>query len=52
MYKSELAQLMDVSTSTMTRYIRSIEHLLPHYSRSQKLFTPDQVKIVKEHFCI
>jgi len=52
MYKNELAQLMGVSSGTMSSYMRSIEHLLPHYSRSQKLLTPDQVQVVRDHFCI
>jgi len=52
MYKSELAKQMGVGSTTMTAYMRSIEHLLPHYHRSQKLLTPDQVRIITEHFCI
>jgi len=52
MYKFELAQLMGVSSGTMTAYMHYIEHMLPHYHRTQKLLTPDQVKVIKEHFCI
>lgn len=52
MYKYELARMMGVSHSTMARYLRKMEHLLPHYDRNQTLLTPDQVRIVCEHFCI
>jgi len=52
MYKSELAAMMSVGHTTMTAYMRSIEHQLPHYKRSQKLLSPDQVQIICEHFCI
>lgn len=49
-YKFEIAAKMGVSRSTMTSYMRRIEHLLPHYSRRQTLLTPDQVRIVCEHY--
>lgn len=52
MYKGELARIMGVSASTMKRYMLLIEDQLPHYRRTQSLLTPDQVKIVCEHFCI
>jgi len=52
LYKFELAAKMGVSRSTMTNYMRRIEHLLPHYSRHQTLLTPDQVRIVCEHYGI
>ena len=52
MYKSELAAKMGVSRSTMRLYMRRIEHLLPDYSRRQTLLTPNQVKVVCEHYCI
>jgi len=52
MYKSELAREMGISASTMTTYMHQVEHLLPHYSRSQTLLTPDQVRIVREFFCM
>lgn len=52
MYKNELARLMGVSRTTMSNYMKQIEDILPHYSRKQTLLTPDQVKIVCEHFCI
>ena len=51
-YKFELAARMGISRSTMTHYMRRIEHLLPHYSRRQTLLTPDQVRIVCEHYGI
>ena len=51
-YKFEIAAKMGVSRSTMTSYMRRIEHLLPHYSRQQTLLTPDQVRIVCEHYGI
>ena len=51
-YKFEIAAKMGVSRSTMTSYMRRIEHLLPHYSRRQTLLTPDQVRIVCEHYGI
>ena len=52
LYKYELAAKMGISRGTMRRYMQRIEHLLPHYSRRQTLLTPDQVEIVREHFCI
>lgn len=52
MYKNELADKMGISRSTMRAYMKQVEDKLPHYHRRQTLLTPDQVKIVCEHFCI
>lgn len=52
MYKSEIADKMGISRGTMRIYMKRIEHLLPHYHRRQMLLSPDQVKVVFEHYCI
>ena len=52
LFKSELAAQMGISTTTMTAYMRRIEHLLPDYNRHQKLLTPAQSRIVIEHYGI
>lgn len=52
MYKNEIAERMGISRGTMRVYMKRIEHLLPHYRRRQMLLSPDQVKIVVEHYCI
>ena len=52
MSKSELAFRMGVSRGTMRKYMRAIEDQLPHYHRRQMLLSPDQVKIVCDHYCI
>ena len=52
LFKFELAAQMGISTTTMTAYMRRIEHLLPDYNRHQKLLTPAQSRIVIEHYGI
>jgi predicted DNA-binding protein YlxM (UPF0122 family) len=46
--KAELADLYNVSSDTFAKWIKSIEDLLPHYKRSNKVFTPKQVKVIFE----
>lgn len=50
--KSELARRLGVSVGTTRRYIRAVEKKLPHYHSTQKILTPDQYAVLKEHYCI
>lgn len=50
--KSELARKLGVSVGTTRRYIRAVEKKLPHYHSTQKILTPDQYAVLKEHYCI
>jgi len=50
--KAQLAARLPCSAGTMSRYLRAIEHKIPHYRRQQRLLTPDQVRVICEHYCI
>lgn len=50
--KAELAKKMGVCPTTMRTYLRAIKKKLPHYNSRQKVLTPDQYAIVKEHYCV
>lgn len=50
--KTELARRMGVSPTTAKRYIRTVQKKLPHYNSRQKVLTPDQYEVIREHFCI
>jgi hypothetical protein len=46
--KAELCALYGVSREVFSRWIKAIQHLLPHYITTSKVFTPAQVKVIFE----
>lgn len=50
--KSQLAALMGVSAATLRRYLQAISHRLPDYNSRQKVLTPVQYAIFREHYCL
>lgn len=52
MTKAQLAEMLNVSRATLTRYLKMIEDQIPHYRRSQRIFTPLQVEFLRQHFGI
>ena len=50
--KTELARKMGVSLGTVRNYLDAIADKLPHYNRYQKILTPDQHTVFREHYCV
>lgn len=50
--KIELARKMGVSLGTVRNYLDAIAYKLPHYNRYQKMLTPDQHTVFREHYGI
>ena len=50
--KTELARKMGVSPGTVRNYLDAIADKLPHYNRYQKILTPDQHTVFREHYCV
>jgi hypothetical protein len=44
--KAEMSAYYGISADKLSSWLKEIEHLLPHYKRSAKNFTPAQVKII------
>ena len=44
--KLQLRTKYNVSRETLNKWLKAIEHLLPHYTPTAKLLTPAQIAIV------
>lgn len=50
--KTEIAARMGISMSTLRRYLRGIQSQLPNYRASQKMLTPHQYAVFRDHYCV
>ncbi len=51
--KDEIAQALGISRTTLTRWVKPIEHLLtPLGYKQQKILTPAMLHIIYSHLCI